>query len=135
MRSILLLALTFALAAGCASIPPVVKPNGTSGFNTVPEALGFIVDCVENNDSTRLISACVGRGDQPPLIIKQPNAFKSLVCFHESKSLTKSYGEKSFPEKGLLFKLGGHGHQFQHLHIDFVKKGQRWYLADVWNCR
>ena len=121
--------------SGCASAPLVDQAESTAGFDTVQEALSFIVGCVDQNDARRLTAACVGRGAMAPLLATTSHTFNNLVSFNKTKGLMKSYGDKTFPAQGVVFKLGGHGKQFQHLHIDFVKKDQKWYLADIWNCR
>ncbi len=129
MRLAALCILACLLVSGCASAPAVDQPDSTAGFSTVPEALTFMIDCVEQNDMTRLAEACVGEKGTTLAY------FNNLVSFHRSNGLKKSYGDKTFPEKGHTFKLGGHGKQFHHLHIDFVKKGEKWHLARIWICR
>jgi len=135
MKSIVFCIVGCLFAASCASAPPVKQPEDKAGFSTVKEALSFIVDCLEQDDVKRLTAACVGRGERQAYLAKHPGVFNNLAAFNRSKGLMKSYGDKTFPEKALVFKLGGHGKQFQHLHIDFVKKGPKWLLADIWNCR
>ena len=135
MRLIALCILNCLLAVGCATVPHTEQYDCTGGFSSIPEALNFIVDCVEQNDVKKLTAACVGRGGGEAYLAKHPGVFSILNAFHESKGLMKSYGKKTFPENALFYKLGGHGKMFPHLHIDFVKQGDRWHLADIWNCR
>jgi len=131
--------LAMLLIAGCTSGGmPASSGQETPGaisFATVPEALAFIVDCVERNDVRKLTAACVGRGSAQAYLAHNPGVFGNIRALHARKDLRTLYGAERFPRDGTVFKLGGHGEQFHHIHIDFVKKGRTWRLADVWNCR
>ena len=131
--------LAMLVIAGCTSGGMAPSPEQQAAeaipFATVPEALAFIVDCVERNDARRLTAACVGRGSAQAYLARDPGVFGNVRALHARKDLRTLYGAERFPRDGTAFKLGGHGKQFDCIHIDFVKKGRTWRLADVWSCR
>jgi len=128
--------LSILLTTGCVSAPSGHCKTDTVFFSSVPDALGFIASCVEQNDTNRLTAACVGGRRKPAIYLAEnPAVFNMLAAFHKANDLREFYGDETFPQKDRVFKLGGHGKQFHHIHIDFVKKGRSWYLADIWNCK
>ncbi|MCA8960534.1 MAG: hypothetical protein KDC38_08475 [Planctomycetes bacterium] len=100
-------------------------------FESVAGALEFIVRCVEADDRSGLVAAC-SRGVQ---LSANPTTFDKLVELHQEVDLREKYGEQSFPTGSTQFTLGGHGHQYRHLHLDFVRREGKWTLSDVWQCR
>jgi hypothetical protein len=45
------------------------------------------------------------------------------------------YADWQFPIGGQEFKLGGHGRELGHIHIDFIKGLAGWEIQRVWMCR
>ncbi|MES2923265.1 MAG: hypothetical protein V4819_17040 [Verrucomicrobiota bacterium] len=49
--------------------------------------------------------------------------------------LAKVFEGREFPKDAVSFKLGGHHKELAHCHIDFVKEGDSWKIARIWQCR
>jgi hypothetical protein len=105
-------------------------------FETLAGALQFIVDCLDKNDYPKLVGICVG-GHKPNgvYLAQYRTPFDMLRAAHQKESLLKRYDGKRFPEEEKTFKLGGHMSELGCVHVDFVKKNDQWFLADIWNCR
>ncbi len=113
-------------------IPYLLPPPS---FATVPEAVEFIAECLDNDDHNSLSTACVG-GDRPQVYLTtHRRAFDMLRAAHGRTPLQSLYATRAFPKDQNTFKLGGHMSEIGHIHIDFVKIDGNWHLQDIWDCR
>jgi len=104
-------------------------------FSELSEAIQFITVCLAQEDFEKLSGACVG-GRKPNVYLAQHRGvFDKLKGAHEKTPLQNLYAKRSFPKDAETFKLGGHMAELGCIHIDFVKKGDSWYLADIWECK
>jgi hypothetical protein len=107
----------------------------TTSFSNLQEAVTFITDCLDRDDFEKLSSACVG-GRKPTVYLAQHRSvFDKLKAAHKNTPLQKLYANRRFPKNKDKFKLGGHMAELGCLHIDFVKKDDHWFLADIWQCK
>ena len=109
----------------------VLGAEGAPSFSKVEDAVAFISQCVQTNDSERLFNSCLAPGEKSSFI----HIVERLKALNEETILSKLYAHKSFPWFGSRFKLGGHGFEWGHIHIDFVRKDGAWYLNNIWQCR
>lgn len=98
-------------------------------FIELSAAIDFIAGTLESGDHRTLADACLTEGPD------SLRAIELLARFHAEKGLRSLYAGKAFPPKETRFKLGGHGRELGHLHIDFVRTGFSWQLANIWQCR
>jgi len=105
--------------------PPPAKAPKT--FKDLSAAVGFITTCLDKNDYKTLTVAC----SHAP----REHVLKQLGVIHRKQPLPKLYAKRSFPEKGEIFKLGGHAKELGHIHIDFTKQHGAWRLKAIWLCR
>lgn len=63
------------------------------------------------------------------------NAIRALAHAHDARSLDLTYRGREFPRDAVAFKLGGHGAELGHVHVDFMKIDERWVLKEIWLCR
>ncbi|HNX93905.1 MAG TPA: hypothetical protein PKL14_01995 [Holophaga sp.] len=99
--------------------------NAHPAFKTLPEAVAFISGCLDANDPKKLGLAA----------IHKVTAFDSLQQAHRQVPLTQRYAGCQFPANANQFKLGGHASELGHVHIDFIKQKDAWYLDSIWLCR
>ena len=99
-------------------------------FITLKQAVTFISTCLDMDDYEKLANACTKQDDKPSNQI-----LKSLKAKHLERSLLERYASFEFPEKERTFKLGGHSKELGHIHIDFVKNDNQWFLLKIWMCR
>lgn len=103
-------------------------------FAKLPEALQFLATALEKDDYAGMTAACVP-SDKGTSLSQQRAAFEALQTAHKAKALGERYGKLEFPAKGDTFKLGGHGSEIGHLHVDFVRANGKWQLKDIYQCR
>jgi len=96
-------------------------------FKKLTAAVGFISTCLDKNDFKTLAAACANA--------PKGNVLKQLGIVHKKQPLPKLYAKRTFPAKGGAFKLGGHGKELGHIHVDFTKKDGDWVLQKIFVCR
>lgn len=102
-------------------------------FANLQEAIKLITEALENNDHNGLKKVCVGKNGKPANF--PDYTFKNLKKLNKKKSLVEIYKDKIFPKGKKNFKLGGHMKELGCIHIDFIKKDDKWYIQDIWTCR
>ena len=127
-RALAFVGVCAAIACGCGA-------GSERSFSSVQEAVSFIVGCLENDDYNALCAACVGREGRPSSFSQNRGVFINLKGLHARVPLSQLYAGATFPGDGDTFKLGGHGKELGHIHIDFVRTSGGWKLADIWGCR
>lgn len=107
------------------------KPNNKRPyFDTLRNAVGFILKCLDKNDAETLIKACE---IEPNETDDFPEIFKDLK---DLRTLLENEGlKKDFPKDETTFKIGGHSDLSRHIHIDFHKEDGKWYLYSIWRCK
>jgi hypothetical protein len=104
-------------------------------FQKLADALDFIVDCLENNDVTKLGSemAWSAHLDQYP---DRPYYFKHYFSQrkdrHQDKDIRSIYQDREFPANDVFFQLGGSlSSQLGHFYIRFEKVSDGWLIDDI----
>ncbi len=98
-----------------------------SDTTALAKAVGFIVTCLDKKDYKTLSAACTHAPNE--------HILKQLRTVHGKTPLPKLYANRSFPTRGMTFKLGGHDKELGHIHIDFTKKDGAWRLKTIFGCR
>ena len=141
--------------------PSFTHSSDPPTFHSVQEALKFINHKVWMYDAQGLAGACVG---EYATIKHNPNIYH-IMNEISGLHIRWRYRNESFPSRwpcflawlcdmieqmfGIdtrlkpelerscrsSFKLGGHGHEYNHIHIDFVRRPDGWYLSNIWQCR
>jgi hypothetical protein len=120
-------------------LPSVMATPGNArkpSFRSLAEAVSFIEIRLQDGDLAGLFGACnqVRQSDHMCSVV-----FESLQEIHTEVGLRSLCLECSppaaFPPDAETFKLGGHGKELGHIHIDFCKVGARWQLEEIWMCR
>ena len=125
MSVALLLALS--VVSGCA------KPKS---FSTAQEAVEFIAGALDANDSSILTDACVGgREGNPPFRTRPDSIFAALKQLHDKTPIQELLAGGKFPDGVETCVLGGHGPPLNHINIEFARREDLWYLANIWVCR
>ena len=106
----------------------VEKPT----FTTLAQAVAHISQCLEKNTSKDLFAACTEKRKPSRL---DETIFSHLQKRNEDKKLAELYSEREFPQDQKVYKLGGHGKELGHIHIDFMKRGKTWSILKIWMCR
>lgn len=129
MNTIVVIFCTAWLVTSCSSSS--LQRVHTMSFNSASEAIGFIAEQVRNDRSDTIFAVCLEPGDNEFFT----SAVNRLKILDNESPLTELYANQSFPLTGNMFTLGGHGDEWGHVHIDFVKKRGKWYLKSIWQCR
>ena len=97
-------------------------------FANLYQAARFLTAVLKNDDRDRLEAAC-----REPLPadwvldrLRERNAETPLV---------RLYAGRKFPADADTFKLGGHGAELGHIHIDFKRTAKGWVIERIWMCR
>jgi hypothetical protein len=108
-------------------------------FTELSEAIAFIARALESGDHGVIADACVKkRGDVIGLPTERESrlhAVQGVAHALGRRTLRSLFADRAFPAHESRFKLGGHGQELGHVHIDFVREGPSWYLEDIWQCR
>jgi hypothetical protein len=112
-------------------------------FYVLSEAVEFIADCLDNEDYDKLLGALTKQymvpGAAPELreeiLQSRLRAIHLLKERHQQIRLDLLYEGKVFPSGATAYKLGGHGKELGHLHIDFRKVNGDWALEEIFVCR
>ena len=97
-------------------------------FSNLAEAVLFLAEVIEQRDYDTLAQAC--HEELPPQWV-----LERLREQHAAAPLPELYADWSFPRDARQFKLGGHGKELGHIHIDFVKSKAGWEIQQLWMCR
>lgn len=100
-------------------------------FASLAEAVRFLEERLDSGDAAGLRTACAGR------LGCTDSAFAALKFSHDARRLSARYAGREFPD-GDELKLGGHGAELGHVHVDFARRGllkKAWRLEAVWVCR
>jgi nicotinamide riboside kinase len=97
-------------------------------FHHVSEFLTWADKKIAADDYDALITAQADTKDsrQTQLIY-----IKTLDRGLKGRTLAKIYEGREFPEEAATFKLGGHGMELGHCHIEFSKKGDSWGITRI----
>ena len=124
--------------------PETVVPQSAGGlvsqkppyeFDDLDAAMGFVISCIKSDDVASLIKAMKHERKVQPYLERNRHAFERLKSQHAATPYEELTKGLSFPSNSTEFKVGGHGKQFGHIHIDFEKRGTKWYLKSIWDCR
>jgi hypothetical protein len=132
MKTIYYWMLIGSLALQVASAGEMLKRPVT--FTHLSEALQFLTTTLNKDDYAGLTAACAF-SDKGASLSQQRAPFDQLKAAHKTKPLDERFGKLEFPAKGDAFKLGGHGSEIGHLHVDFIRVDGKWQLKDIYQCR
>lgn len=112
-------------------------------FRRLGDAVEFLADNLEKHNYEEIANHCIAplRDDEfvsaglPPKRDYRLRAIKALGDCHAKNSLRSLYEGWEFPADGQEFKLGGHGKELGHIHVDFEMTAAGWCLKEVWICR
>ncbi len=107
-------------------------------FPDLGAAVEFIARALETGDHDALADACVDAGEAAgPREARayRHRAIESLAGRHTGHSLRALYAGRAFPANATTLKLGGHGRELGHVHIDFARSEATWELENIWICR
>jgi hypothetical protein len=105
-------------------------------FQTLAEALDFIVTCLENDNPVALgVEMVWPEGylrhspDRPDYFLR---TFGIIRDWHHKADIRTSYQDRDFPPNEDRFRLGGSiGSPLSTIFIDFVKSDAGWMLYDI----
>lgn len=106
--------------------------KGKPAFSDARAAVDFVAAAVENNEWEKLYNACAEPSGDPEYF---RGFFGYLQRFDQATPLRRLHAQAEFPADQTQYKLGGHGDEWGHIHIDFVKIRGQWYLDKIWQCR
>jgi hypothetical protein len=104
-------------------------------FDDLTTAMGFVIRCIEGDDAASLLKACRHRREVRPYLEPDKHVFDQLKAQHAAKPYDELIAGLSFPADANEYKVGGHGKEFGHLHIDFEKVGDKWCLKHISLCK
>lgn len=96
------------------------------GFANLSEAVAFLDSCFATGDSKLLDGNLLG---------SRTVTFDRLEALYRVKPMSARYADREFPTERARFKLGGHASELGHVHIDFSRRDQTWFLDGIWLCR
>lgn len=124
-------------------------PVHPRSFGMLAEAIDFIAGCTESDSALALFGETLV-SEEPaktlliggrPVALEQPaerfarGVFPELRQQHERMDLRVRYKDQSFPTDAESLKLGGHARELGHIHIDFIRRDEGWFIAEIWECR
>jgi hypothetical protein len=112
-------------------------------FQQLRDAVEFLADHLENRKYETIANQCTDslqdtervREALPTPRSYRLTAIKALGERHAQCSLRRLYEAREFPRDTQEFKLGGHGKELGHIHVDFQMTAAGWYLKEVSICR
>ena len=112
-------------------------------FATLADAVAFLADNLDNADVEAIAAQCTDSRldtDRPASVLPpkrdyRVRAIQGLAARHAERSLRSRYLGREFPSDASHFKLGGHGQELGHIHIDFLLSDTGWQLKEIWVCR
>jgi hypothetical protein len=109
-------------------------------FGQLSEAVEFLAARLDVGDLDGIADECsaaaIDSADGVPS--RRPSrlgAIDELGRQHRSRDIRRLYEGRQFPDDLLQFKLGGHGAELGHVHVDFARAGESWVLKEIWICR
>jgi hypothetical protein len=102
-------------------------------FQRLAEAVAFLASRLDAGKLDEIADACPDYGDDTRSY--RMNAIRALVDYHGEVDLRQRYESREFPSLERKFKLGGHGAELGHVHIDFAKASDGWQIANIFICR
>lgn len=111
------------------------KQKPSMEFTTLKEAMEFVIHCIDNDNPDLLIEGIKFKRSVTPTIEDHKGVFEMMKAQHKTRPYQELIKGMKFPKTGNFFKVGGHGEEFNHIHIDFEKINALWYLKSVWACR
>jgi hypothetical protein len=112
-----------------------ITPRTVCTFATLPEAIDFIVDCLENNGVIKLLAEIQGVsvqvGRTKALVDRYKSAFDQMCVLHTEQDLRQVYADSSFPVDGDHYHLSGYLTQRADLDLYFVKVEEGWALERI----
>jgi hypothetical protein len=99
-------------------------------FQDLAAALGFIVGRLDAQDLNALAAA-----GEKASAESDGRALEELRRRHDQQRLEVVFAGRSFPKDATRYKLGGHGVELGHIHIDFRYRDDGWVLEDIFICR
>ena len=104
-------------------------------FDDLEEAMEFIAECIQYDDIDSLVMATRTSDEGAPPLKANPHIFDMLKERHGRLSYAELTKGQDFPEDATEFSVGGQGEKTGHVRIDFEKKGRRWRLRGIRDCR
>jgi hypothetical protein len=108
-------------------------------FVDLSDAIDFIASALDGGDHGAIADACIAELGEVEGLPKpreyQLDAIEDLAGRHAGTSLRALYSGRAFPAREARFKLGGHGPELGHVHVDFVRSESGWQLENIWQCR
>lgn len=112
-------------------------------FTSLNEAVDFLAVRLEADDPEGIADQCSnGENDDARTAEGLPSprsyrlhAIRELGRRHGMQNLRSTYAGREFPSDRDEFKLGGHGAELGHTHIDFSRTGLAWKIKEIWMCR
>ena len=108
-------------------------------FSELQAAVDFIVRALDSGQHDRLAGACTKEdddpADRPGYRSFQLQSIEWLANVHRQTPLGSLYTGRAFPSLEPRYKLGGHGQELGHVHVDFVRSSCGWQIEDIWTCR
>ena len=121
---------------------PVSENTFVPTFRDLDQAVEFIVACLDSGDTDKLGAACAKSCSEtsvypglPPAAEYRTRAIVALQERHRQTRLERLYADRAFPATATTYKLGGHGVELGHIHIDFKKVEEVWLLEEIFICR
>jgi hypothetical protein len=115
--------------------PTGITPRTVRTFATLPEAIDFIVQCLENNGVIKLLAEIQGVsvqvGRTKALVDRYKSAFAQMCVLHAEQDLRQVYADSSFPVDGDHYHLSGYLTQRADLDLYFVKVEEGWALERI----
>ena len=104
------------------------KRAARPAFSKLAAAVKFLADAIAKNDYGALAHAVHEPLPAPWVLVR-------LWEKHNTTPLPHLYAGWEFPVAAKSFKLGGHGKELGHIHIDFLKSRAGWEFERIWMCR
>ena len=98
-------------------------------FQDLAEALEFIVGRLDAQDLNALDAAFEKAAGE-----YGRHALEALRRCHEQQRLEAIFAGRSFPTD-TRYKIGGHGAELGHIHINFRHRDDGWVLEEIFICR
>jgi hypothetical protein len=109
------------------------KPEGKKpmAFDSLEQAASILSRFVRTDDFDGLRAACLKPGENTNFL----HVAEQLKYIDQQTPLSARCAGQSFPKTGDSFTIGSHAGPWNHMNIEFVKKGNKWFLNKIWICR
>lgn len=123
--------------------PPITDaPASISKFDTLNQAIEFIVACLDREDYASLSDACArtyaterAAPQLPTYVEYRSKAIRALALNHQRTSLISLCAGMTFPSDTTRYLIGGHADGWNHVNLEFRQSKQGWVLDEIWICR